>query len=233
MTDLSELRADGGRQSTISAIYKDKPESYFGNARDDIVALLPTGPDSWVLELGCGAGGTGRAALAAGKAGRYVGLELNESAAATAVRHLSEVLVGDVEALDLSKLEGRFEAIVISEVLEHLTDPWRTLARLAACLKPGGQLFASSPNIAHWGVIKGLLAGQFRYGEKGVMDRTHLRWFTPESYRALIEEAGFEVLSIAPVTPLRWKARILDGLTGGRFRHLFMTQIMVVARRRD
>jgi hypothetical protein len=64
------------------------------------------------------------------------------------------------------------------------------------------------------------------------MDRTHLRWFTPDSYREMFETAGLEVLSVEPLTPLRWKARAFDGLTGGRFRHLFIAQIMIKGRRR-
>lgn len=216
-------------ESTIGAIYRDKPASYFANARADIVGALETGPTSSVLELGCGAGGTGRATLAAGKAGRYVGLELSPTAAAVAKEHLTDVLVGDVEALDLAPLHGQFDALVISEVLEHLTDPWSTLAKLRHCLRPGGRVYASSPNIAHWKVIRGLLAGRFEYEEKGVMDRTHLRWFTPASYRELFEAAGFDVIEVRPVTPLRSKSRLFDQLTGGRFRHLLHTQTMVVA----
>lgn len=226
-----EAPADAAR-STIQAIYDDKPASYFANARNDMVAMLPTGPDSAVLELGCGAGGTGRAAIAAGKAGRYVGLELSETAAAEAKKHLSEVVVGDVESVDLTRLHGVFDALVISEVLEHLTDPWRTLQRLSECLKPGGVVIASSPNVAHWSVIKGLLGGRFAYTDSGMMDRTHLRWFTPQSYKALFESAGLVVETVQPVTPLRFKARIFDRLTGGRWRHLLFTQTLVVARRR-
>lgn len=218
-------------QRVIRAIYEAKPDSYFANARHDIVGLLPTGPQSAVLELGCGAGGTGRAALQAGKAGRYVGIELSDGAASAAAEHLTKVVRGDVETLDLSNLKGEFDALIISEVLEHLTDPWTTLARLATCLKPGAQVYASSPNIAHWSVIKALVAGRFDYGEKGVMDRTHLRWFTPSTYRELFEAAGLEVLEVRPVTPLKSRSRLLDQLTGGRLRHLLHTQIMVVARR--
>jgi SAM-dependent methyltransferase len=215
----------------IQAIYDGKPDSYFANARRDIVQLMTTGPDSSVLELGCGAGGTGRAVLEAGKAGRYVGLELSPAAATIAAGYLTEVLVGDVEALDLSSLKASFDALIISEVLEHLTDPWTSLQRLAGCVKPGGLVYASSPNVAHWSVIRGLISGRFEYAEKGVMDRTHLRWFTPESYRDLFRTAGLEVLNVRPVTPLRSKSLIFDRLTGGRWRHLLFTQIMIVARR--
>jgi cyclopropane fatty-acyl-phospholipid synthase-like methyltransferase len=218
-------------QSAIAAIYEDKPAAYFANARRDIVDRLATGPKSAVLELGCGAGGTGRAALAAGKAGRYVGIELSPAAAKAAAEALSEVLVGDVETLDLSRLAGKFDALIISEVLEHLTDPWTTLAKLARCLKPGGEVFASSPNIAHWTMLKNLALGRFDYAEKGVMDRTHLRWFTPGTYQAMFEQAGVEVLEVSSVTPIRPKARMVDRLTGGRFRHLFISQIMVHGRR--
>ena len=217
----------------IASIYEDKPAAYFANARRDIVEQLPTGPHAAILELGCGSGGTGRLAMTSGKAGRYVGIELSPAAAKKAAEDLSEVRVGDVEQLDLEPWRDSFDALIISEVLEHLTDPWTTLRRLVTCVKPGGAVFASSPNIAHWTVLKALAMGRFEYDDRGVMDRTHLRWFTPTSFRALFEGAGVEVLDLASVTPLRSKAKLLDGLTGGRFRHLFVGQIMVRGRRHE
>lgn len=216
----------------IAAIYKDKPASYFANARLDFVEKLRTGPQSAVLELGCGAGGTGRAVLAAGKAGRYVGLELDPSAARVAAEHLTQVLVGDVQATDLAPLAGQFDALIISEVLEHLADPWTTLRRLADCVKPDGQVLASSPNIAHWSIIRNLLRGRFEYREAGVMDQTHLRWFTPASYVALFEGAGFRIESVSSMRARDgWKARAFNAVTGGRMKHLFMAQVVVTARK--
>jgi len=220
------------RSPAIAEIYRDKPAGYFGSSRPDIITLLQTGPQSAILELGCGAGGTGRAAMAAGKAGRYVGIELDERAAAIAAEHLSQVMVGDVGDIDLGPLAGIFDALIISEVLEHLTDPWTTLDSLVRCLKPGGVVFASSPNIAHWQILKDLFLGRFVYADVGAMDKTHLRWFTPASYREMFEGAGVEVLEVRALTPLRWKARTFDTLTGHRFRHLFMSQIMITGRRR-
>lgn len=215
----------------VAAIYEDKPASYFANARHDIVALMQTDGGASVLELGCGAGGTGRAVLKSGKAGRYVGIELNEAAARIAAEALSEVKVGDVEAIDLTECKGQFDVLIISEVLEHLTDPWVTLRRLTECLKPGGMVFASSPNIAQWKIVRGLLLGEFRYEDSGVMDRTHLRWFTPESYQAMFRDAGVAVQSVRPIREPGWKARAVNNLTGGRFSHLFMSQMMVVGSR--
>lgn len=231
MSEVTQIQSTNSAAPGIRAIYEDKPSSYFANARHDIVAMLQTGPQSAVLELGCGAGGTGRAVLAAGKAGRYVGLELSETAGAEAAKHLTEVILGDVEGVDLRPLHGAFDALIISEVLEHLTDPWKTLRRLSDCLKPGGVVIASSPNVAHWSVIKGLISGRFAYTDSGMMDRTHLRWFTPQSYRELFEAAGLTVESVQPLTPLRPKAQLFDRLTGGRWRHLLFTQTLVVARR--
>jgi 2-polyprenyl-3-methyl-5-hydroxy-6-metoxy-1,4-benzoquinol methylase len=216
----------------IEASYEDKLPSYFANTRHDIVGLLTTGPGSAVLELGCGAGGTGCAVLAAGKAGRYVGIELNSSAAAVAAQALSEVLMDNVETLDLGRFAGKFDALIISEVLEHLTNPWTTLEKLVRCVKAGGEVYASSPNIGHWHVIRNLLLGRFDYAESGVMDRTHLRWFTPATYREMFEAAGIRVTSLGPVTPLRRKARVINAASGGRLWRLFATQIMICGRRR-
>lgn len=231
MTEVTQIQPSESGAPGIRAIYEDKPDSYFANARKDIVGMLDTNSSSAVLELGCGAGGTGAAALEAGKAGRYVGIELSEAAAESAAKKLTQVIVGDVESLDLSALHGTFDALIISEVLEHLTDPWTTLRKLVACVKPGGRVYASSPNVAHHSVIRSLIGGRFTYDEKGVMDRTHLRWFTPQSYRDLFRSAGLEVADVGPVTPLRSKARLFDRLTGGRFQHLLYTQIMIVAQR--
>ena len=216
---------------SVEQLYEGKADTYFANARHDIVKRLKTDASSAVLELGCGAGGTGAAVLGAGKAGRYVGIELSPKAAAAARERLTEVIEGNVETLDLTPLHGAFDALIISEVLEHLTDPWRTLKALAACVRPGGQVFASSPNVAHWRVVRSLVSGRFDYEESGVMDRTHLRWFTPASYRQMFEAAGLHVVSIEPITPNAARTRLLNRLTGNRFRHLFMTQMMVEGRR--
>jgi 2-polyprenyl-3-methyl-5-hydroxy-6-metoxy-1,4-benzoquinol methylase len=194
--------------------------------------MLNTTASSSVLELGCGAGGTGRAALKAGKAGRYVGIELSDAAAGIAREHLSEVIVGNVEQLDLAALSGQFDALIVSEVLEHLVDPWAALERLVGCLKPGGEVYASSPNLAQWQVIMGLLGGRFEYAASGVMDRTHLRWFTPQSYRQMFEAAGVQVREVRAIRRPGWKARLVNQLTAGRFSHLFMTQILIAGTRR-
>ncbi len=212
-------------------LYSGKPEAYYSGARADMVSCLPQNQAAIVLELGCGDGSTGALARAAGKAGTYVGIELDPSAAAIAATQLSAVLVGDIAALDLTQHHGRYDALIASEVLEHLIDPWAALIKLMPCLKPGALVLASSPNIAHWRVIIRLIFGQFSHTETGVMDRSHLRWFTPSSYSALLESAGLWVESVQPITPFAARTRWLNRLTAGRFRHLFMTQIYIIARK--
>jgi 2-polyprenyl-3-methyl-5-hydroxy-6-metoxy-1,4-benzoquinol methylase len=215
----------------VDQLYTKKPSTYFANAREDIVKRLTTNSSSSILELGCGSGATGRLALATGKAGRYVGIELSPTAAREAAKGLTEVLVGDVHSLDLTPLHDQFDALIASEVLEHLMDPWETLSRLAACVRPGGAVFASSPNVAHWRVIRQLLGGRFDYQAEGVFDRTHLRWFTPATFRAMFEDAGFAVDSVAPVAALGPKSAVLNRLSAGKLSHLMATQIMIVGHR--
>jgi len=227
-----EAAMNAPTHSVIASIYESKPATYYGNSRDDIVAKLKTGPRSAILELGCGAGGTGRAALAAGKAGHYMGVELSESAAARAKEQLSEVLVGDVQAMDLTPYAGQFDALIVSEVLEHLTDPWTTLRNLVACLKPGAEVHASSPNVSYHGVIRNLVLGRFPYAEKGIMDRTHLRWYTPASFREMFEDAGVQVDAVRPMREPGWKGQMLNAVTGRRFQHVLWAQMLLSGRKR-
>jgi SAM-dependent methyltransferase len=196
----------------LGDLYRDKAEDYFTNARRDYVAAMPDAPAAAVLELGCGSGATGALALAQGKAGTWVGIEMFEPMARRALSVLTAVHVGDVERLELPYPPASFDALVCSEVLEHLADPEAALRRLVRLLKPGGRVYASVPNLSHWRIVLGLLRGRFEYQERGAMDRTHLRWFTPASFKSLFEACGVEVDHLAPVgsrSALRaWISRI-------------------------
>lgn len=216
----------------VTASYEIKPSHYFKGARADFVALLPGNATARILEIGCGYGGTGALALANGKCGAYIGIEIADTAAAEASKYLTHVLVGNVETMDLPFEPASFDAVVISEVLEHLTDPWTVLTKIAPLLRDNALIMASSPNISHYKVIRSLLRGEWTLTELGVMDRTHLRWFTPSSYKAMFEQCGFTITQVQPVSPETAKIRWANRLTGNRFRHLFMRQIMVVGHKR-
>jgi 2-polyprenyl-3-methyl-5-hydroxy-6-metoxy-1,4-benzoquinol methylase len=216
----------GAGPRTLQDFYKDKNDQYFEGLRADILADLPSDPRARILEIGCGLGSTGEACLATGRAGFYCGVELDQKAAAVAASRLTQVHCGNVEHMDLDVIGGNYDALIMSEVLEHLVDPWGVLAALVPRLKTGALVFASSPNVAHKHVVRALLKGRFDYQPVGVMDRTHLRWFTPATYREMFEQAGLRTLSTGPLAPIGRKAALVDVVTGGRFAHLFAEQIM-------
>ena len=216
----------------FSGFYAAKPASYFSRARADFVGRLPVDRTAEILEVGCGTGATGALALDQGRCGRYVGIELFEAAAVEAREVLSEVITGNVEALKFDWQPATFDGIILSEVLEHLVEPGEVIKKLSRFVRPGGMLLASSPNISHWRVVRELLLGRFQLADQGVFDRTHLRWFTPTTFADLFEKAGFEVKEIGPVTAFSPRTKLFSRLTGGRFDHLFMTQIAIVAIKR-
>ncbi len=212
--------------------YDSKLPTYFAGARHDFVGRLPKDSKARVLEIGCGSGETGGLAMSGGYAGYYAGIELMPEPAAKAAGVLSEVVVGNVETLEFSWQPATFDALILSEVLEHLVDPRAVLKRLAPLVRPGGRVLASSPNISHWRVLKELMAGHFPATDKGVFDRTHLRWFTPETFAEMFESAGFNVRIVAPVTPFSKRTEVISRVTRGRLDHLFMTQIALEGTRR-
>jgi 2-polyprenyl-3-methyl-5-hydroxy-6-metoxy-1,4-benzoquinol methylase len=211
--------------------YSIKDATYFSAPRSDIVAVLPVRRGARILEIGCGTGATGKLALAGGKAEDYVGIEIDPASAEAAGSVLTKVVLGNVEALDLEPL-GMFDVLIMSEVLEHLTDPWSTLKRAGRQVRSDGLLYCSSPNVASKTVIANLLKGRFAYEDSGIFDRTHIRWFTPDSFCQMVEAADFRVNSCQPIAKISRKWQVLHGLTGGRFRHLSMTQIFVIAQKR-
>jgi GT2 family glycosyltransferase len=122
------------------------------------------------------------------------GIELNPAIAAEAKARLNRVLVGDVEQMDPLPLpDCYFDCAICGDVLEHLKDPQAFLARLRKHLTPDAVLVANVPNVAHWSIIVQLLQGRFTYDDNGLLDRTHLRFFTPESLKDMLWDAGYLV----------------------------------------
>jgi len=102
------------------------------------------------------------------------------------------------DALSAGHWDAPFDVVVCADVLEHLSSPERLLDRIRGWLRPGGTLLVSLPNVANVSVRLGLLLGRFPYAERGILDRTHLRFYTRRSARELIEQSGFQVRAIRP-----------------------------------
>ena len=170
------------------------PYVYYDFANPAVLRLLGEGHS--VLDVGCGTGALGEAATLAGN--RVTGVELAESAVAIASARMERVLrfdVTDVAGLRTA-LGGQFERIVFADILEHLPDPLPVLAAYKDLLTPDGRVIVSLPNVAAWTVRLALAIGRFEYAESGIMDRTHLRFFTRASGGRLLEKAGYRVSRI-------------------------------------
>ena len=163
-----------------------------------IVELV--GYDKHVLDVGCSTGYLAEVLLKRGC--RVTGIEIDPKAARRAEEYCERVMVGDVESLDLGEEldEGSFDVIIFGDVLEHLKDPLQALRRLESFLGPRGYVVASIPNIAHGSVRLALMQGKFRYHSLGLLDSTHLRFFTRESLEQLFKDAGFLITELRRTT---------------------------------
>ena len=219
------------------ADYSDKTGPYFDNVRRDIAPLLPAQAGA-VLEVGCGAGATLQWLQQSGRATRTVGIELFPDAAERARERIDELLQGNAEALLASQLPARFtpasfDLVLCLDVLEHMVDPWAFVSRVQALMKPGAVLIASIPNVRHLRVVLPLLlAGRWRYEDSGILDRTHLRFFTHGTAMALVSPPGLRVTScLRRLPPVASKSGIANLLTLGLARDLFTMGFLIAARK--
>jgi 2-polyprenyl-3-methyl-5-hydroxy-6-metoxy-1,4-benzoquinol methylase len=152
-------------------------------------ALRIVGGGHRVLEVGCSTGYVTEHFVANGNT--VVGVEIDPEAAREAERFAERVHVADLDLVRVSSLEsGRFDVIVLGDVLEHLRDPDASLADLLTLLDTGGRVVISLPNVAHVDLRLMLLGGAWTYQDTGLLDRTHLRWFTRASIREMLGRHG-------------------------------------------
>ncbi len=157
-----------------------------------VISLVPAG--ARVLEFGCATGYMSEA-LKIRLDCRVTGVEQSPEAGEMARAHCDRVIIGDAETIDFDQLfdNDRFDIILFADVLEHLREPDVLLRRVSRLLDVDGAVIASIPNIAHGSVRLALLHGEFRYRDKGLLDTTHLRFFTRETIQDLFEGNGYVI----------------------------------------
>ena len=173
-------------------------------------------PGSTVLDLGLGSGALGRY-LSTQKGCPVDGVDLEPAADASA--HYRRLLVADLETADLGALLGveRYDVIVCADVIEHVRGPERLVGQLPALLAPGGRVLLSVPNVAHAGVLASLLSGEFPYTREGLLDATHVRFFTRRSLLQLLRDVGLTAAHlesvVVDVNASEFRERYIDAMS--------------------
>ena len=210
----------------------DDRSAYYGHPRREMEPFVPA-TAGMVLDVGCGAGAFA-ATLRAARAGRALeiwGVELSPEAAARAGTACDRVLVGDAVACLRDLPAGGFDCVVMNDVLEHLVEPEPLLREARRVLKPDGSLVASLPNVRYFFNVWDLVVhGRWDYMDEGILDRTHLRFFTRGSLRRLLEEEGFAVQRLQGINPTgSLKFEMANLLTLGRWADMRWLQYACVA----
>ncbi len=184
----------------MSATSNPEPEVYYEWDRPELRALVPERA-SLVLDVGCGRGALGSALKAERPGLRVHGIEYVPEVAAVAADRLDDVIAADLDALEgMPAGWDPFDAVICGDVLEHLRDPARVLGILRESLAADGVLIASIPNIKHWSVIHPLLVSDhFTYEDCGLLDRTHVHFFTLHEIDVMFTACGFVVRSLSAV----------------------------------
>lgn len=215
--------------------YVDKTDDYFAYARKEIEPLLPP-QCGRVLEIGCGSGATLGWLRQTKRASHTVGVEIFEAAAHSARAHAEEVNCLDFEKEDLPQGHGVFDLVLCLDVLEHMVNPWTVMDRLVAdYLAPGGTLVLSLPNVRHYSVaLSLLLQGRWEYEDAGLLDRTHLRFFTRNTALRLVSHKDLEKVQCVGAgfergTRKSW----FNTLTAGVFKDLLTYQYLLCARKKN
>lgn len=180
-----------------SKVFKDKwgfSIEYSSNVREDLIELIKEDKNKEIniLEVGCACGATLLKLKYLYPNSNLYGIEFDEKPADIA-NHFAQVDTYDIESTELNYDENFFDYIIFGDVLEHLKDPAKVVTNMKRYLKKSGSLIISLPNIMHYSVIFSLLNGNFTYGDAGILDKTHLKFFTKNEIISMLTNAGYNI----------------------------------------
>ena len=186
------------------------------SSHSKIIALAGEGDRRRALDIGCADGSLGW--TLSQKDWVVTGIEPDPDDAERARRRGMDVYQGTLEEA-LPEVQGNYSLVVLGDVLEHVVDPWGSLCQIVSGLNPGARIIISLPNVAHLFVRLQLLIGRFEYSDRGLLDRTHLRFFTRRTALELVNGAGLRIRSLnVTSTPIEILfPRLLDHASGRLF----------------
>ena len=215
----------------LESEYSKNLGPYYEFARPEMIEFVPKTAER-VLEVGCGSGGFGSLLKLQRPGVEVWGLEPNDEAASRAAERL-DCVICDVLHPSIPRLDGQlFDCVVFNDVLEHLARPESALDDVKKYLTDQGVVVASIPNILHFYQISSILIEQdWKYQDSGILDNTHLRFFTKKSIIRLFEQSGYRLLDIKGIyESFGLKYRILNLLTFNHLRDWRYVQFAVVAK---
>ena len=202
----------------------DFTTGYHDLVRHDALPVVPQSAGR-VLDVGGGIGATSVHLKDTGRASRVVVVDMIEDGFLPGVDAHASIDLNSPTAF--AGLDETFDTILCLDVLEHLIDPWSVVRQMTPLLNPGGVIVASLPNLRNWGIVYPLVVkGRFDLDDKGLLDRTHLRWFTRQSAIELLTCGGLSVQHVEGRLPAA-RYRIANALTLGRMRGLFELQYLI------
>lgn len=216
MTDLSDLTENSA--------------DYYKQDRSEMIDFIPPTVRR-VLDIGCG---EGRFGLQLKQSGMKVwGVEMDTRSATVAQQYLDGVIIGDINNIVSNLPDNFYDCIVFNDVLEHLADPFTLLNRIKRKLCREGIVVSSIPNVRYFGNLKNLLIKKnWKYEDSGILDKTHLRFFTENSIRHLFDSLGYEIIRLRGINALkpRWKFKLLNFFLFGYLSDTKYLQFACVAR---
>jgi 2-polyprenyl-3-methyl-5-hydroxy-6-metoxy-1,4-benzoquinol methylase len=215
-------------QPTEAESQAEQERKYYDNPRPEMLGFIPPAART-LLDVGCGRGAFA-ANLKRALGATVWGIELNPDAARIAATRLDRVIERDITSALPELPDAFFDCIVFNDVLEHLADPYSVVSAVARLLAPRGVVVASLPNVRHYPTAWDLFwNGRWEYRDWGILDRTHLRFFTERSVAALFEERGYRVAVRGINGPTSPFGRFCTRLLPPRFRDIQFMQFAVVA----
>lgn len=219
-----------GSLSQIRMNRSSNSETYHGYTRNDVIQLIQVESLPRTLDIGCGSGAFSLR-LQSIYGSETWGVEPDQQSYQTSTKILSCALHGTFENNIQNLPRHYFSAIFFNDVLEHTNDPQRCLEQAKDLLAPEGKIYASLPNfIFADNLAQIILKKDWRYEESGILDKTHLRFFTRKSMTRLFFDAGYQVNKIIPLSKVNtWKWKLLLTLTFNKLEEYSVYQYGIVA----